>query len=1105
MIYNLVEEYNNITLRWSSSLNSTYCMFNGVANITFFDLSNFDSSKLMNTYCMFSNIKLLTSLDLSKLDTSQVTDFRGMFIKSSALISLDLSNFNTSKAIYMNGMFNGCESLKYLNLKSFTEERLSDLDGMFQRIPSSLIYCIDESKAPNIASALKLKSINNNCFHNCFLKSTILLIDNCISCYNISILFPYKYKDECLDKCPKKTKPYLYDNYDYICQDLNCTYFNYNQTDCIDEIPEGYYLNDSYLKTIDKCNYECKTCINNSSNCLTCRNDLFFDSGKCVSECINGYYKDSNNNKICKCSFNIKCKECITENIPSNDLCISCNNDEGYYPIRNNNLIDNDNDTFIACYKRPEGFYLDLDNKIYKPCYNKCKSCLIGGTETNNNCQECKDNYELLKDIHNNTNCYKKCNDYYYFDLSNTYNCTEGKVCPYEYKLIKDKNQCIYKCNMDNLYQFEFGNICYEKCPPGTKISSFDINICEKENLQYQSNKEIEYTTNKFNATNFFNDIYKINNADSFIKTIRNEILNGNMDELLENVINGEKKDLIEIQENIIYTITTSDNQINNKNENVSTINLGECEHNLKQQYNISPNETLIIFKIDFLEKASEIPIVEYEIFHPKTKQQLDMIYCKDIKIKINTPVKIDEKNEFKYNPLSDYYKDVCFTYTSENGTDISLKDRKNEFLNKNMSLCEPNCDYKEYYSDAKKVSCECELKIKIPLISEIVINKDILKNKFVDVKKLMNLNVMKCYNVLFTSKGLTSNIGFYIILIIILINIILLFIFIIKGYKYLYNQIYKIKENCNNSNNIEIIGNDIIQITENMKNKINKKRKKKKNKANKSTKLNLINSKNLTNVDKSKNINISILNTNNHKKEIINENLKKKEIYNDFEYNTLSYDEALKKDKRTYLQYYLSLLKMKYLLIFTFFTNDDYNSKSIKIALLLFNFALYLTINALFFNDTTMHKILEDGGAFNIIYQIPQILYSALITSIINLIITYFSLTERSIISLKKQKNNIKVKIENLINCLKIKFFIFFIVKFSLLLFFWYYLSCFCAVYENTQIHLIKDTLFSLLFSFLYPLIIYLIPGIFRIISLKEKNANKECLYKLSKIIQLI
>ena len=39
----------------------------------------------------------------------------------------------------------------------------------------------------------------------------------------------------------------------------------------------------------------------------------------------------------------------------------------------------------------------------------------------------------------------------------------------------------------------------------------------------------------------------------------------------------------------------------------------------------------------------------------------------------------------------------MCSTTTSESGTDISLKDRKNEFINNNMSLCEENCDLIEY------------------------------------------------------------------------------------------------------------------------------------------------------------------------------------------------------------------------------------------------------------------------------------------------------------------------------------------------------------------------------------------------------------------------
>ena len=149
------------------------------------------------------------------------------------------------------------------------------------------------------------------------------------------------------------------------------------------------------------------------------------------------------------------------------------------------------------------------------------------------------------------------------------------------------------------------------------------------------------------------------------------------------------------------------------------------------------------------------------------------------------------------------------------------------------------------------------------------------------------------------------------------------------------------------------------------------------------------------------------------------------------------------------------------------------------------------------------MHKIYIDEGDFNIIYQIPHILYSSLISSIIKMIVTNLSLTEKAIIIFKEDKFNYKQKGLNLIKCLKIKFFLFFTVDFTLLLFFWYYLSSFCAVYRNTQIHLIKDTLISFVISLFYPFFLYLLPGIFRIISLKGEN--KECLYTFSKIIQLI
>ena len=85
---------------------------------------------------------------------------------------------------------------------------------------------------------------------------------------------------------------------------------------------------------------------------------------------------------------------------------------------------------------------------------------------------------------------------------------------------------------------------------------------------------------------------------------------------------------------------------------------------------------------------------------------------------------------------------------------------------------------------------------------------------------------------------------------------------------------------------------------------------------------------------------------------------------YNDEEKNNLKYELALKYDKRTYFEYYISLLKTQHIFIFSFFYSKDYNLRIIKIDLFFISFALSYAVNALFFNDNTMHKIYEDEGS---------------------------------------------------------------------------------------------------------------------------------------------
>ena len=229
--------------------------------------------------------------------------------------------------------------------------------------------------------------------------------------------------------------------------------------------------------------------------------------------------------------------------------------------------------------------------------------------------------------------------------------------------------------------------------------------------------------------------------------------------------------------------------------------------------------------------------------------------------------------------------------------------------------------------------------------------------------------------------------------------------------------------------------------------------------------------------------------------------------ILNDEELNNLEYLLAIKYDKRTYFQYYCTLLKKKQLILFSFLPNTDFNLIPLKISLFLMSFTIYFTIHGFFFSDETMHKIYEDSSAFNIINQIPVMLYSTIVSTFLNMLLKQLSLSEKNILTMNQEKDysNAIKKSNRIQKCLKIKFFLFFLISFIILSFCWYFISCFCLVYVNTQVILISDTFISFGLSMLYPFGLNLLPGLFRIPALRAKKKDKRCLYKLSNIIALI
>ena len=378
-------------------------------------------------------------------------------------------------------------------------------------------------------------------------------------------------------------------------------------------------------------------------------------------------------------------------------------------------------------------------------------------------------------------------------------------------KIIFEEKKCSDKC--DDINKYEYNTICYnsEQKVIDTQITEFETHkfyfseeYDEKSDKYEKYEKFFENTEEfekyeKISSEDLFKGSIKINsenisNKDNIIKNIKNDLINGNLDSLLQNVINGKKEDLIATDKDTIYQITTTENQKNKNYDNISSINFGECEKKLKEEYKLNQNLSLIVLKIDYYMPGLLIPIIGYEIYEPINKTQLNLSYCKDKLIKLNIPVSIDEQKVFKHNPNSEYYTDECFSYTTDNGTDIILNDRHNEFDDFNLSLCENNCTFNGYSSDVKKVKCECETKPKLDLISTIIQEENLLSSNFIKDNTTSNLVTMKCVNTLFCKDGLLKNAGSYILLFSIIFFTISTIIFYKCGYKIIEENINDLK-----------------------------------------------------------------------------------------------------------------------------------------------------------------------------------------------------------------------------------------------------------------------------------------------------------------------
>ena len=693
---------------------------------------------------------------------------------------------------------------------------------------------------------------------------------------------------------------------------------------------------------------------------------------------------------------------------------------------------------------------------------------------------------------------------------------------------------------------------------------------CSKDFLY--RNKNTKECINDCNFEELLNYTCLINNLtyeniENITKEVRKILNNTEISPKINIIINGG---------NSYYQIIASTNMGENNNNNRSIIDFGECETKLKEQHGI---DYLLFLKIDTELNSNSPILINYEVYNPKTLQKLELSVCKNLNIQtyshfvpskesLEKYIKLNESGHDFFNINDSFYQDLCVPFTSDNGTDILLSDRKTDFYD-NISLCQEGCTYSKYDYENKKVQCECKVKIEIEMPTKF--DETIFLLKFIDIDNFSNIKVLKCYKLVFSKEGQTDNIGSYVFLLFIFLLIVLCVMYRIFHMKNIIRILRKIINNNflydkNNKINISNIANNNID-NKNINISIKKSCNPLKKKVESKKSISIFSKRNsmIKNVNiKEKNENFSdIKKIQNHnssstlpnikrvkRRNAINvsslskilvlskdkENSKKKDNkkdekikesnnnrhshhhhhhhsnsfhfhkhnYNDEELNELEYRKAFKYDKRTIGQYYCCLIKKKHLLFFTFFNNDDYNVFILKLSLLIFSTSLYFTVNAVFFVDNNVHNIYEKQGRINLLLQIPNILYSAVISSIIGLIIKIFALSEKEMLKIKQISNEEEALRQSalLLDKLILKFNLFFVICFIFEAFFWYFISAFCSVYKNTQKVLFENTLSSFGLSMLYPFGLNLIPVILRIPSLQKKTKCNESMYRISKVM---
>ena len=235
---------------------------------------------------------------------------------------------------------------------------------------------------------------------------------------------------------------------------------------------------------------------------------------------------------------------------------------------------------------------------------------------------------------------------------------------------------------------------------------------------------------------------------------------------------------------------------------------------------------------------------------------------------------------------------------------------------------------------------------------------------------------------------------------------------------------------------------------------------------------------------------------------------------------NNYNYDEAINYDERSFCRIFFIYLISKDKILNVIFFNPPLELRPLRICVLMFDFACDFALNALFYLSGNISDKYHYSGPNKLLFTLINNLTISLSSTIMSFILLYifqtlikssnkienlFRKQEIKLKADKKYKVNeenkiiIKNKIKKILKCLKAKIICFLTLEPIFIIFFFYYTTSFCEVYQSTQMSWLLDCLSSYTISLIIALGISFFSALAYKLAIKYKQ---KYIYTIAKLI---